>query len=326
MSSQTRKNGRRAKLTTKYCLRFPFCWANQWVISISYDSGLPHLTVGLWFNLYGGRADFRRGSGIALYHFFSYDMGCCWVPATPAIWRSHVQSCPHAQKVGRADGEGVERAWSVSIPRPLVLPSHKLAVETDCSQAKRRVDPDSIRVSKHALMGHSGRRNCEGWTCRSNGEYNLGVPNLASFGELACEKVRQHGEFPWNQKENTYLVPGAETRWPSDVGWLDQEITGIQFAHAMAVDNVKAQGDFLVMSQTTPGSENNPHLVDMPLENAKRPTKLWAERCSPSEPQAQLATPSSSQTVLLNELGSIEAHLQPSYRTAIVSVDFLEEV
>ncbi|KAJ7901028.1 hypothetical protein B0H14DRAFT_2555823 [Mycena olivaceomarginata] len=145
-----------------------------------------------------------------------------------------------------------------------------------------------------------GRRNCEGWTCRSNGEYNLGVPNLASFGELACEKgeggtsqvtLRQHGEFPWNQKENTYLVPGAKTRWPSDVGWLDQEITGIQFAHAMAVDNVKAEGDFLfffwgdfrntraalvhqlrprVMSQTTPGSENNLHLVDMPPRSRKR--------------------------------------------------------
>ncbi|KAJ7900978.1 hypothetical protein B0H14DRAFT_2555782 [Mycena olivaceomarginata] len=158
------------------------------LLGISYDSGLPHLTVGLWFNLYGGRADFRRGSGIALYHFFSYDMGCRWVPATLAIWRSHVHSCPHAQKVGRADGEGVERAWSVSILRPLVLPSHKLAVETDRSRAKRRVDPDSIRVSKHALTGHSGRRNCEGWTCRSDGEYNLGVTNLASFGELACEK------------------------------------------------------------------------------------------------------------------------------------------
>lgn len=83
-------------------------------------------------------------------------------------------------------------------------------------------------------------------------------------------------------------------------------------------------------------------IIQRAVENAKRPTKLWAERCSRSEPQARLATPSSSQTVLvsifplavtgttisiypqLDELGSIEAHLQPSYRTAIVSVDFLE--
>ncbi|KAJ7801512.1 hypothetical protein B0H14DRAFT_2615187 [Mycena olivaceomarginata] len=257
MSSQTRKNGRRAKLTTKYCLRFPFCWANRWVISISYDSGLPHLTVGLWFNLYGGRADFRRGSGIALYHFFSYDIGCRWVPATPAIWRSHVHSCPHAQKFANMES----------------------------FHGTRKKTPTWSRAPKPDLA----------WRVR------------------ARRSVRQHGEFPWNQKENTYLVPGAETRWPSDVGWLDQEITGIQL-------------QWRVMSQTTPGSENNPHLVDMPLENAKRPTKVWAERCSPSEPQARLATPSSSQTVLLDELGSIEAHLQPSYRTAIVSVDFLEEV
>ncbi|KAJ7900977.1 hypothetical protein B0H14DRAFT_3422886 [Mycena olivaceomarginata] len=91
------------------------------------------------------------------------------------------------------------------------------------------------------------------------------------------------------------------------------------------------------MSQTTPGSENNPHLVDMPLHSRKRkaPDQAVGRAVFPlgtsgsarnpfvvtDSPRKYFPLAVTGTTISiypqLNELGSIEAHLQPSYRTAI---------